>query len=135
MGEFLDFFFYTFMDFLNLTEMCRSSHWNIIRKSLENNLMHRHGRSDKCCWSEMDGTGSISYLKRLKNYLKPLIHAFCMEFMSTRKHSDNLPRLKVTHADNADGLIILITVRSLGSIAESESKISDELIGLNISAD
>jgi len=30
---------------------CAGAHWNIIRKSLENSLMHRRGRSDKFCWS------------------------------------------------------------------------------------
>jgi len=60
------------------------------------------------CISTADWTSTV--------VLKPLIHTFCMKFMSTWKHSDYLPRLEVTHTDNAHGLIILIAVRGLGSI-------------------
>jgi len=50
--------------------------------------------------SPTDWTGSIS--------LKPLINASCMEFVRTGQHSQILFHLKVTHADDTEGLIAFV---------------------------
>ena len=61
---------------------------------------------------------SKTNLTILYTYLQPLVDTLGMEFVATGKDSKCLSDLKIAHADDASGLIVLRTVTSI-----SEKKI------------
>ena len=56
---------------------------------------------------------SKTNLRILDTYLQPLVDTLGMEFVATGKDSKCLSDLKIAHADDASGLIVLRTVTSI----------------------